>query len=87
MAARPGQAVASRGSRGPLNLPADAYYMAGAAGQFRIIVPSLDPVVVRIGRLVAGTDLRLTGIGPRTLNQALTGLTAAVAAGGGNERP
>lgn len=57
---------------GALAVPTSAYYMLGAAGQFVVIVPSHDLVVVRIGyskgeRFAAST-----------LNQALTLLTNAV---------
>lgn len=57
---------------GTLAAPTSAYYMLGAAGQFVVIVPSHDLVVVRIGyskgeRFAAST-----------LNQALTLLVSAV---------
>jgi len=55
-----------------LALPRDAYYMAGAGGQYTIIVPSLDLVVVRMGHLRGGAR------GWVTLNRALEGLTAAL---------
>jgi len=34
---------------GALALPKDAYYMAGAGGQYTIVVPSHDLVIVRLG--------------------------------------
>jgi CubicO group peptidase (beta-lactamase class C family) len=34
---------------GELPVPKDAYYMAGAGGQYTIIIPSHDLVVVRLG--------------------------------------
>lgn len=43
-------------------VPEDAYYMAGAGGQYTIIIPSHDLVVVRLGRYagarVGGESLR-----------------------------
>ena len=57
---------------GQFNLPADAYAMAGAGSQYTIIVPSLDLVVVRMGRLAGG------GPGYQALNEALPALTKAL---------
>jgi CubicO group peptidase (beta-lactamase class C family) len=34
---------------GAIPIPKDAYYMAGAGGQFTMVIPSLDLVVVRLG--------------------------------------
>ena len=53
-------------------IPADAYFMAGAGGQYTIVIPSHDLVVVRIGRY-AGTRP-----GSESLGRALTLLMAAV---------
>lgn len=47
------------------NLPADAYYMAGAGGQNTFVVPSHDLVIVRMGHF------RGSAAGRRTLNTAL----------------
>ena len=41
---------------GPWRLPPDTYYMAGAGGQYTIIVPSLDLVVVRMGHFKGGPE-------------------------------
>ncbi len=60
---------------GSFNLPADAYWAAGAGSQFTIVVPSLDLVIVRMGHLLGG------GPGYQALNRALAALTAAVSAG------
>ena len=35
---------------GAMPIPKDAYYMAGAGGQYTIIIPSHDLVVARLGR-------------------------------------
>ncbi len=57
---------------GVLNLPADAYSMAGAGGQRTIIVPSLDLVIVRMGHQ------RGRRRGMELLNQALARLVDAI---------
>lgn len=57
---------------GALAVPTSAYYMLGAAGQFVVIVPSHDLVVVRIGYSKGERFAR------STLNQALALLTSAV---------
>ncbi|HSL84427.1 MAG TPA: serine hydrolase, partial [Thermoanaerobaculia bacterium] len=57
---------------GTFALPRDAYYAAGAGGQYTIVVPSLDLVVVRLGHVRGG---------PRvvpSLNRALEELAAAL---------
>src|SRR5213080_2976196 len=59
---------------GDLPVPRDAYFMAGAGGQFTIIIPSHDLVVVRQGHYRGGT------IGTESLKQALAVLLAAVPA-------
>lgn len=59
---------------GEWNLPRDAYYMAGAGGQYTFIVPSHDLVVVRMGHF------RGSRAGARTLNAALAELMRAVPA-------
>lgn len=41
---------------GGMPIPKDAYYMAGAGGQYTVIIPSHDLVVVRLGRY-AGSRL------------------------------
>jgi CubicO group peptidase (beta-lactamase class C family) len=55
-----------------LNIPKDAYFMAGAGGQYTFIIPSHDLVVVRMGHF------RGAAAGRTTLNNAFTHLMAAV---------
>ena len=55
-------------------IPTDAYFMAGAGGQFTIVIPSHDLVVVRIGRYAGARP------GAESLGRALTHLMAAVPA-------
>ena len=57
---------------GALNLPHDAYYMAGAGGQRTIIVPSREMVIVRLGHQ------RGSRRGSELLNEALGLLMEAV---------
>ena len=59
---------------GAMPIPKDAYYMAGAAGQYTIIIPSHDLVVVRLGRF-AGTRP-----GTASLNKSLALLMKLVPA-------
>jgi CubicO group peptidase (beta-lactamase class C family) len=53
-------------------IPRDAYYMAGAGGQFTIIIPSHDLVVVRLGHFKGATPAA------KDLNHALALLMEAV---------
>ena len=62
---------------GEWNLPHDAYYMAGAGGQYTFVVPSHDLVVVRMGHF------RGSPAGTRTLNAALAELMKAIPAAPG----
>ena len=57
---------------GEMPIPKDAYYMAGAGGQYTIIIPSHDLVVVRVGRY-AGTRPA-----DRSLNKSLALLMSLV---------
>lgn len=56
-------------------VPAEAYYMAGAGGQYTIIIPSHDLVVVRLGRYAGARP------GGDALRRALALLMEAVPAG------
>ncbi len=53
-------------------IPKEAYYMAGAGGQYTIIIPSHDLVVVRLGHY-KGSE-----VGAKALNKALAILMEAV---------
>ena len=53
-------------------IPKDAYFMAGAGGQFTIIIPSHDLVVVRLGHYKGA------GKGREALNNALSLLMEAI---------
>ena len=57
---------------GAMPIPKNAYYMAGAGGQFTILVPSHDLVVVRLGHFKGAIA------GEAGLDRALTLLMAAV---------
>jgi len=57
---------------GVFNLPRDAYYAAGAGGQFAFIVPSRQLVVVRLGHSGGARE------GTRALNAALRLLMNAI---------
>jgi CubicO group peptidase (beta-lactamase class C family) len=59
---------------GQWNLPKDAYWMAGAGGQWTFVVPSHQLVVVRMGHY------RGASAGQRALNRAFPELLAAVGA-------
>jgi len=59
---------------GGMPIPKDAYYMAGAGGQYAIIIPSHDLVVTRLGRY-AGKRPAAT-----SLNRALALLLEAIPA-------
>jgi CubicO group peptidase (beta-lactamase class C family) len=60
---------------GTFPVPRDAYYMAGAGGQFTLIVPLLDLVVVRLGHYRGG------GTGSYAFARALALLMQAVPKG------
>ncbi|HSD60278.1 MAG TPA: serine hydrolase [Burkholderiales bacterium] len=53
-------------------VPEDAYYMAGAGGQYTLIIPTHDLVVVRLGHYKGGA------MGHRALHRALALLMEAV---------
>lgn len=57
---------------GGMPIPRDAYFMAGAGGQFTIMIPSHDLVVVRLGRYAGQRP------GVVSLNRALALLMKAV---------
>ena len=57
---------------GTLPIPKNAYYMAGAGGQFTIIIPSHELVVVRLGHF-KGDEA-----GSKDFNSALTLLLESV---------
>lgn len=57
---------------GDLDMPTDAYWMAGAGGQRVIVLPSQDLVVVRLGHM------RGDAVGMRLLEQAVREMVAAV---------
>jgi CubicO group peptidase (beta-lactamase class C family) len=57
---------------GQWNVPKDAYFMAGAGGQWTFVIPSHDLVVARMGHF------RGAAAGQRALNAAFTHLMAAV---------
>ncbi|MEP6548755.1 MAG: serine hydrolase [Gammaproteobacteria bacterium] len=59
---------------GALPVPKDTYYMAGAGGQFTLIIPSHDLVVVRLGHFKGDA------VGTQDLNKSLALLLAAVPA-------
>jgi CubicO group peptidase (beta-lactamase class C family) len=62
---------------GSFPVPREAYYMAGAGGQFTLIIPSHDLVVARLGHYRGG------GVGFQSLGRALALLVEAVPATGG----
>ncbi|HUE88210.1 MAG TPA: serine hydrolase [Vicinamibacterales bacterium] len=57
---------------GQWNIPRDAYFAAGAGGQWTFVIPSHDLVVARMGHH------RGAGAGQRALNTAFTHLMSAV---------
>jgi CubicO group peptidase (beta-lactamase class C family) len=57
---------------GAMPIPRDAYFMAGAGGQYTIMIPSHDLVVVRLGRYAGQRP------GTASLNRALGLLMKAV---------
>ena len=59
---------------GEIPIPKEAYYMAGAGGQYTMIIPSHDLVVVRLGRFAGARP------GQRSLNRSLALLLELVPA-------
>ena len=59
---------------GGLPIPKDSYYMAGAGGQYTLIIPSHDLVVVRLGHFSGDA------VGSEALNRTLAQLMEAVPA-------
>lgn len=57
---------------GAIPVPKDSYYMAGAGGQYTMIIPSHDLVVVRLGHFKGNA------VGTQDLHKALALLVAAV---------
>jgi len=62
---------------GSFPIPTEAFYMAGAGGQYTIVIPSHDMVVVRLGHYKG------SGPGRRALNRALEILMEATPAAAG----
>jgi len=65
---------------GRFPVPADAYFMAGAGGQFTLIIPSHDLVVARLGHFSGVT------VASQSLSTALALLLQAVPEGNRNPR-
>ena len=65
---------------GRFPVPADAYFMAGAGGQFTLIIPSHDLVVARLGHFSGVT------VASQSLSAALALLLQAVPEGNRNPR-
>ncbi|NML46111.1 serine hydrolase [Ramlibacter sp. G-1-2-2] len=63
-------------SMGEIALPADTYYFAGGGGQYVLVVPSMDLVVVRMGHTRGWETAK------DKVNVLLQGVTAALAGGG-----
>ena len=71
---RPTAGCSGSTATGQWNIPKDAYFMAGAGGQWTFVIPSHQLVVVRMGHYKGA------GAGQRALNAAFTQLMAAVKA-------